>query len=181
MKQRDIFEANQNKFDIFNIPDYYEAPDLTKNEIKTEKSNTNMQVYLQMDFVPALIELIRFYEWKTVYYIYSYDEAVKNIESLFDVQNKDSKFVENIILRKVIDIYDCRDMLRGIEASNENHAQNVDSKIVIILDLATKENYVTFLNQIKDLGMTKNRYFYLLTTLVIKLLIRKTKFNKIKF
>lgn len=174
MKKRDVFEANQNRFDVFSYPDYYEAPDLTKNEIKTEKLNTNMQIYLRIDFIPALIELIRFYEWKTVFYIYNYDEAIINIETLFDTQNKDSKFVENIILRKVIDIHDCRDILRGVETSNENHAQNVDSKIVIILDLASQENYVSFLNQIKDLGMTKNRYFYFLTTLVMK--YKKKKF-----
>lgn len=128
-----------------------------------------MQLYLRVDFIPAVIELIRFYEWKTVYYIYNYDEAFQNIEILFDRQNKDSKFVENIILRKVIDIFDCRDMLRAIEVSNEDHTQNIDNKIIFILDLASNQHYMNFLNQVKDLGMTKNRYFYLLATLVITL------------
>lgn len=37
----------------------------------------------------------------------------------------------------------------------------------MIIDLDSKESYTKFLNQIKELGMTKTRFCYLLSTLVI--------------
>ncbi len=38
----------------------------------------------------------------------------------------------------------------------------------MIIDLESKESYTNFLNQIKDLGMTKTRFCYMLATLVIQ-------------
>ena len=49
-----------------------------------------------------------------------------------------------------------------------NNVQDPDmSKIVIMIDLDSKKSYMSILNQIKDLGMTKTRYHYVLATLGI--------------
>jgi hypothetical protein len=55
-------------------------------------------------------------------------------------------------------------MLRAIEASYEEGPRT--NKIVMIIDLDSKESYKYFLNQIKDLGMTKTKYYYILSTIV---------------
>jgi hypothetical protein len=54
---------------------------------------------------------------------------------------------------------------------------NNREKIVMIVDLDSKESYTAFLNQIKDLGMTKVKYYYVLATLVGKILAKQNSFG----
>ena len=147
------------------------------------------QIYLRPDIVPALIELVKFHEWTTIYYVYNHEYGLVNLESLFDHQNRVPGFLDKLLIRKVDDIHNCRDMLRAIEASNERSASssplslhisptssaaslhssassNNHGSIVMVVDLYSKENYASFLNQIKELGMTKSRYNYVLATYV---------------
>lgn len=49
--------------------------------------------------------------------------------------------------------------------SGQPQASNYDN-LVLFIDLDTVESYMQFLNQIKDLGMTKAGYQYILLTLV---------------
>ena len=89
------------------------------------------------------------------------------MEHLIEYQNNNANFTNRILIRKITDIYDCRDMLRVIEATNENNAPLLNQiKINMIVDLDSKESYSLFLNQIKDLGMTKTRFHYILATFV---------------
>jgi hypothetical protein len=92
-------------------------------------------------------------------------KAILNLESLIEYQNNDVDFAEKILVRRVNEIHNCRDMLRAIEASYEEGPRT--SRIVMIIDLDSKESYKYFLNQIKDLGMTKTKYYYVLSTIVI--------------
>ena len=130
-----------------------------------ESEDSAYQLYLRPDLTPALISIINFYEWPRVYYIYNYQQAVANMEKLLEYQNSDPAFLQRILIRRVSDIHNCRDMLRAIEASNENSVNNRE-KITMMVDLDSKESYMAFLNQIKDLGMTKVKYYYVLATLV---------------
>ena len=62
-------------------------------------------------------------------------------------------------------------MLRAIEFTMGSPSETSPviklRDIVIIVDLDTNENYDYFLNQVKDLGMTKFNYHYILATLVL--------------
>lgn len=70
------------------------------------------QIYLRPDIAPALIDLIKYYSWNYVYYIYNHEEAIYNMETLFDYQLKNVDFAKKILIRKVKNIQNCRDMLR---------------------------------------------------------------------
>lgn len=96
------------------------------------------------------------------------------MESLFDYQLKNSGFAKKIVIRKIKNINNCRNMLRAIESSNDmNNVNDLENnKIIMIVDLDSKKSYLSFLNQIKDLGMTKTRYHYILATLVSTLDVR---------
>lgn len=124
-------------------------------------------IYLRPDISPILIEIIKFYEWRDVFYIYNYPQALLNLERLFDYANENVNFTNKILVRKITDIKDCRDMLRAIENTNEQNAPLLNQvKINMIIDLDSRESYTLFLNQIKDLGMTKTRFHYVLATYV---------------
>lgn len=152
----------------------YEQSEADNQEIQTEihdeatnnpRQTTSTRIYLRPDIMPAVIDLIKLYEWTNIYYIYNYPQAMYNLETLLDYQNKNSNSSSGkVFIRKIIDVKDCRDMLRAIEASNDNVLSA--TQITLIVDLDSKESYGFFLNQIKDLGMTKTRYVYLLVTFV---------------
>lgn len=130
-------------------------------------ANHTFQIYIRPDLTPAIISIIEFFEWSRIYYIYNYQQAVVNLEKLFDYQNGDRDLQSIFLLRRVVNINSCHDMLRAIEASNEKDAIFHRRKIIMIVDLDSKESYTSFLHQIKDLGMTKSKYFYLLASLGI--------------
>lgn len=93
------------------------------------------------------------------------------MENLLEYQSNHVNFTRKILVRKITDIKDCRDMLRAIESTNEHNAPLINQvKINMIVDLDSKESYTHFLNQIKDLGMTKTRFHYILATYVCVLL-----------
>jgi hypothetical protein len=127
------------------------------------------QIYMRPDLAPALISLIDFYDWHTIYYIYNYQQAITNMEKLFEQQNNDPKFLFRMLVRRASETLNFRDMLRAIEAANDHYYNpntQLNEKIIMVIDLDSKESYTHFLNQIKDLGMTKAKYSYVLATLV---------------
>jgi hypothetical protein len=160
--------------------DYENAEHFEHDEISTEVHNlTDRQrsetseaggtffsgrLFMRPDIMPVLIDLIKYYEWPNIYYIYNYPQALLNLEVLFDAQNKNFNSTGKVLIRKIVEITDCRDMLRAIETSNEKALST--SQITMIVDLDSKESYGYFLNQVKDLGMTKTRYYYVLATFV---------------
>jgi len=65
----------------------------------------------------------------------------------------------------------CRDLLRSIEFTLTNPSEDVPVKkpkdVIIIVDMDTNENFKYFFELVKDLGMTKHNYHYVLATLVL--------------
>jgi hypothetical protein len=81
-----IFRLSRN---VEALDDYNNQVDYENNEIQTEISDfsnfTNeedqtSQIYLRPDLSQAIIELIKFYEWSTIYYVYNYDHGKPNIK-----------------------------------------------------------------------------------------------------
>ncbi len=50
--------------------------------------------------------------------------------------------------------------------SNETQSKKSQNQLTFMVDLETRENYIEFLRVIKILGMNKDKYHYLLVTLV---------------
>jgi hypothetical protein len=99
----------------------YDSNNVSDGKILTEindfthlnsKSRLVSQIYLKPDIVPTIIEMIKFYDWYTVYYVYNYDHAIVNLEAVFEYQNSHPKFLEKLLIRKIIDTNNFRDMLR---------------------------------------------------------------------
>ena len=50
-------------------------PPITNLNSDKVKYNSHTQLYLKPDIKPLLIELIRFYEWRNIYYIYNNEQG----------------------------------------------------------------------------------------------------------
>ena len=54
-----------------------DAPNAKVEYIKSdEEANEFTQLYLRPNLAPVLIELIKFYKWPAVYYIYNHDHGI---------------------------------------------------------------------------------------------------------
>jgi hypothetical protein len=58
-------------------------------------------------------------------------------------------------------------IIRAIEST---HDSSHSEKITMVIDIDTMSNYRLLLDQVKDLGMTKSKFNYILATIVILLL-----------
>jgi hypothetical protein len=85
-------------------------------------------------------------------------------------QTKNKDFIQRIKIRKVSNIKHSIDMLREIERTATNPTDDSPimklKDVIVIVDFDNMETYDKFLDFVKDLGMTKTNYHYVLATLV---------------
>ena len=89
---------------------------------------------------------------------------------------KETDFVTNIFPRKISKISDGIDLLRTLEAgflSDESILSispfapiKSNSEMTMMIDFFNKDDYTVFLGQIKNLGIKKIKFNYVLVTLV---------------
>ncbi len=135
-----------------------------KKELATKTEEK--QIYLRPLISDILIEMVRYYRWESVYFVYNHEHGELNLAALMQFQLDNQKhmipdLLNNIHVRKLTHVKNARGMLRVINAGSTDNRNN--KNITIIFDLDTRENYRTILNQLKDLGMTDDRYHYVLT------------------
>lgn len=85
-------------------------------------------------------------------------------------QTKSKDFIQRIKIRKVSNIKHSIDMLREIELTATNPTDDSPvmklKEVTVIVDFDNMETYDKFLDYVKDLGMTRTNYHYVLATLV---------------
>ena len=129
----------ENEYDVV---DYSNNDELLLESLEIDDQDSNLkdnsptQLYLRPDLALAMIELISSYGWTNIYYIYNHEQgklavsrplgarfhqlgllfvpkpAIVHLESLFDYQLKNSGFAKKIVVRKIKNINNCRNMLR---------------------------------------------------------------------
>lgn len=92
------------------------------------------------------------------------------MDALVAYQIKNPNFIQSILIRRLFNMKNCRDMLRSIEFTLTNPSDDLPTKklkdVVMIVDMDSNNNYKYFFELVKDLGMTKYNYHYVLSTLV---------------
>ena len=85
-------------------------------------------------------------------------------------QTKNKDFIQRFKIRKVSNIKHSIDMLREIELTATNPTDDSPvmklKEVIVIVDFDNMETYDKFLDYVKDLGMTRTNYHYVLATLV---------------
>ncbi|XP_064636089.1 glutamate receptor-like isoform X2 [Lineus longissimus] len=122
-------------------------------------------LHMRPQFTQALVDLIVFYRWKSIHYLYDTNEGLMRIEELVHLlhEHDGGDTHIDIDVRQVADPYDAYNLLRQMD--NMERPQEEKN---IILDFATENATQSILRQIRQMGMNRAKYHYLVAGLNIK-------------
>jgi hypothetical protein len=94
-----------------------ESTNVEQNQETEKNSNNhdfkeNFQLFLQPDLGDTLIFLIKQNNWKKIYYIYNYKDALYRINKILTFQTDELNYVTDILIHKLEDISECQNLLR---------------------------------------------------------------------
>ncbi|CAH1778408.1 unnamed protein product [Owenia fusiformis] len=123
-------------------------------------SNSRYLLHMRPLYSQAMIDVIHHYGWTSLSLIYDSDEALSRLDMLY--QASDEKNIElSVDLKRISDPNDAYETLRHVDSLA--HA----STRYIVLDLTSEEAVSSVLQQIRDLGMNRGNYHYLIAGLTI--------------
>ncbi|KAL5011717.1 hypothetical protein ScPMuIL_010268 [Solemya velum] len=110
----------------------------------------------------AVRDMIRRYNWKDIHYIYNSDDGLLRFQEIYRGLSKLQLGVK-IRIRRLQNASKAYDDLRLLD-----RLKSIDSNQYIVLDLAKDKDYHDILKQIREVGMNRQGYNYILGTLDIK-------------
>jgi len=135
---------------------------------------------MSVELSKMLVELISYYQWNQIFYVYNYENAVTKIESIIN-----SNVQTEILVRKIKNLNQSSDVLRLTFISaivkilfysffgrsiqrifNSRNNFNTKFPMVVIVDLDSRDSYLEFLLQVKKIGMTNLGNHFIFATLV---------------
>ncbi|XP_076447024.1 glutamate receptor 3-like [Babylonia areolata] len=119
------------------------------------------QLHLRPERTPAVVDMIRYFGWRQVHYLYDSDEGLQRLQQMFRALGNDSNI--RFFVNRFSDVRNVHEELRAVDAV----VSGLPFKS-IVLDLSSGEAYRHVLRQIPEVGMNKKGYSYLLTTLDFK-------------
>ncbi|XP_064638680.1 glutamate receptor-like isoform X2 [Lineus longissimus] len=122
-------------------------------------------LHLRPQFTQALVDLIAFYRWTSIHYLYDTKEGLMRIEELLRLIHEHDGGDNHIDIdvRHVPEPFDAYSLLRQMD-----HMESSEEEKHIILDFATENATQSILRQIRQMGMNRARYHYLIAGLNVK-------------
>ncbi|XP_052245576.1 glutamate receptor 2-like [Dreissena polymorpha] len=132
----------------------------------TEKSAAGFEVHMKPDYTFAIIDMILYFGWTKIHYVYDSDEGLQHIQmvlsALRDVsESGGSDSHVHVLARRIYNVENAHDELRQLDRMDPD----VSTDKVIVFDLSSEFAYRNILRQIPEVGMNKGGYQYLIATL----------------
>ncbi|XP_053398486.1 glutamate receptor 2-like [Mercenaria mercenaria] len=140
----------------FHVP--YVSPSFADNvphELPT------FQLHMRPSHTRALVDLIKHYGWKTFHYVYDSEEGLYRLQEILRIF-ADSRYSVQVRMRRLVDVRSAHEDLRALDKMEE--PDNGTEKY-IVLDLSRESHYHAVLQQVREVGMNKHGYNYILGTL----------------
>lgn len=118
----------------------------------------NFELYLRPDHTQAVIDMVKFYRWTKVHYLYDSKEGLMRMEQILGTFAREQYNV-SIIMHKLEDVTRVHEDFRMLDRVEIGFMK------CIILDLSSPGGYEIVLKQISEVGMNKEGYHYLLGTM----------------
>ncbi|XP_064610198.1 glutamate receptor-like isoform X2 [Liolophura sinensis] len=116
------------------------------------------EINMYPSYIEAIVDIINYYKWGKVYYVYDSDDGLARLIKLYEFFNEEHHEL-SVDMRRVDDVSDAYEMLRKLDRSALPDEIGV---MRIVLDLSSMEAYRAILRQIIDVGMNRENYHYLL-------------------
>ncbi|XP_014780672.1 glutamate receptor 2 isoform X2 [Octopus bimaculoides] len=117
------------------------------------------EIHMSPSYMPAITELINFYRWRRIFYIFDSDDGLIHLQHIYDSFNNSSDPLE-VVVRRVDDIENTHKMLRQLD-----QLEGATRNIVVVM--SSTSAYRRLLHKIMDVGMNKDHYHYILGGLSI--------------
>ncbi|XP_069128789.1 glutamate receptor 2-like isoform X2 [Argopecten irradians] len=127
----------------------------------TSNSDQRYQINMMPSYIPAIMDIARFYGWDMLYYIFDSDEGLLRLQSLYGVAEEHTKRNRFTIRpRRITNVSDCYELLRSLDRADLELEEAIPKRIV--LDLSSKDAYNKTLEQIINVGMNRDSYHYII-------------------
>ncbi|XP_054167278.1 glutamate receptor 1-like [Oppia nitens] len=111
-------------------------------------------------YLPAIVDVIKFYDWKTIIYIYQSDDGLMKLQHIFSIVN-DNYTLEIRAVKRIVNATDAHQFLHALELSDSQ------SKKYVILDCDSETAKQIIIDHVRDIYMGRRNFHFLLTSLIM--------------
>ncbi|CAG7829022.1 unnamed protein product [Allacma fusca] len=147
----DSFQTFHSYVNTFNMPfitTWYSA--------KAPQGPMDFAIRMRPDMNPAILDVIGFYGWKDIIYLYHSHEGLLRLQSIFQGMAFTNDSLRVSVVKKIGSAKDALSILRNIEITNRW------SMKYIILDCPTTLAKDVIISHVRDVHMGRRTYHYLL-------------------
>ncbi|XP_071125935.1 glutamate receptor 2-like [Mytilus edulis] len=156
--------------------DKFHMPYITISSI-LESTQGKYEVHMKPPLTRILRDLIFAKKWKNIFYVYDSDAGLMRYQELRELllQNNTDQPV-HIKIRRIQNIKQAHDDLKSLDSQELRSTTKQ-----ILIDLESEESYAVILQQIREVGMNKQNYSYILATQdILSLPVEKFRHGGVK-
>ncbi|XP_071044207.1 glutamate receptor 1 isoform X2 [Parasteatoda tepidariorum] len=117
-------------------------------------------VSMKPQYLKAIVDVIKYYRWKSIIYLYDSDEGLLKLQHIFELTT-DEYNLDVKIVKRISNATDANGFLRELENSDP------ESRKYIVLDCSSENGQTIIVNHVHDIYMGRRNYHFLLTSLVM--------------
>ncbi|XP_052281246.1 glutamate receptor-like [Dreissena polymorpha] len=140
----------------FHVP--YVSPSFADN---VQRHLSTFQLHMKPSHTKALVDLIIHFGWRNYHYVYDSEEGLYRMQELVRTFEK-KRYLVTVRMRRLQDIDNAHEDLRALDKQADD--DNIPNKY-ILLDLSKESHYYKIMKQIREVGMNKHGYHYIMGTM----------------
>lgn len=152
------FDTFQSYSNTFQMP--YITPSFPEKVQEPSSATINFALGMRPNYVRAVIDIIEFYQWDRIIYLYDSDDGLLRLQQIFEMLKPNST-VEVHIVKRISNATEANDFLRTIEYYER------EAKKRVVLDCSTDTAKNVIINHVRDVHMGRRNFHYLLSGLVM--------------
>ncbi|XP_076362724.1 glutamate receptor 1-like isoform X2 [Tachypleus tridentatus] len=117
-------------------------------------------VSMRPNYLRAIIEVIKHYQWKHIIYLYDSDDGLLKLQYIFRLTTE-SYQLDIRVVKSIANASDANNFLRSVETEDRQSVKRV------VLDCSAATAKTIIYNHVHDIHMGRRNYHYLLTSLVM--------------
>ncbi|XP_064482166.1 glutamate receptor 1-like isoform X2 [Ornithodoros turicata] len=116
-------------------------------------------ISLKPKYIPAILDVIRYYNWSSIIYLYHTDDGLLKLQQIFQMTSDNS--LEVRVVKRFTNASEANDFLRHMEQ------QDRERRKYVVLDSSAEMAKEIIVNHVRDLYMGRRNFHFLLTSLVM--------------
>ncbi|CAG5133809.1 unnamed protein product, partial [Candidula unifasciata] len=141
---------------IQSYTDTFQVPFVTISMAQNSSSNSSYQIYMRPMYINALVDVMFYYDWENVTFVYDSDEGLVRLQQLFQATNKYDKLIITIDTKRITSVDN------GYMMLCELHEINVKSDYRVLLDISTEKAEQIILRVMNNATINNARFHFLL-------------------